>query len=269
MPERRFESTNAMTAISFENVGLSFGDQTIYKDISFDVAKKEFVCILGPSGCGKSTSLRIIGGLVEPDSGSVEVNGRLPSEQWNEIAFVFQAPRLAPWRTVLSNVLLGVELRFGRRAAKAQADRARQLLNSVGLSDSADKYPLMLSGGERQRVSICRALAVDPSIMLFDEPFSALDPVARRRLRQEIERIWLANDVTVVFVTHDIDEAIALADRIILLSRRPTSVLETIRVNAARPRDIANDPSLRATRSRLQELFNTLEDHPEQAESIS
>ncbi|MGE3925622.1 MAG: ABC transporter ATP-binding protein, partial [Lautropia sp.] len=176
---------------------------------------------------------------------------------WSEVAFVFQSPRLAPWRDALANVLLGAELRFGRRAARERAAQARALLELVGLADSAGKYPSMLSGGERQRVAIARALIVEPSIVLMDEPFSALDPNTRHRLRAEIERIWQRTGRTVVFVTHDIDEALTLADRIVLLSGKPTEVIESIAVTAARPRDPARDPALAALRERLQQLFRS------------
>lgn len=248
-----------MTAIEFRNVALSFGRDRIFEDISFQVAKGEFVCILGPSGCGKSTSLRLIGDLIDPDAGEVTVEGKQPSQTWSDIAFVFQSPRLAPWRNVLSNILLGVELRYGNAEAKRRTELAGRLLRMVGLSDSGNKYPLMLSGGERQRVAIGRALAVEPSIMLMDEPFSALDPNTRRRLRGEIERIWQETGITVVFVTHDIDEAIALADRIILMSNKPSRVLETIAVDEARPRDVNGSVALRAMRHRLHDLFFSLE----------
>ena len=251
------------TAIAFEGVGLTLGGERIYDSVDFAVSEGEFVCLLGPSGCGKSTSLRIIGDLLRPDSGRVLVNGRAPAEGWSEIAFVFQSPRLAPWRNALANVLLGVELRFGRAEARRRAARARELLALVGLSDSAAKYPLMLSGGERQRVAIARALAVDPSIILLDEPFSALDPNTRRRLRAELERIWLETKKTILFVTHDIDEALILADRIVLLSNKPTRVLEDIRVTAPRPRELSTnlsaDHALRAIKERLQVLFRSLE----------
>ncbi len=247
------------TAIAFEKVGLSLGGERIYDHVDFAVGAGEFVCLLGPSGCGKSTALRIIGDLLRPDSGRVLVGGRAPAEGWSEIAFVFQSPRLAPWRSVLANVLLGVELRFGRADARRRAGRATELLAMVGLADAASKYPLMLSGGERQRVAIARALAVDPAIILMDEPFSALDPNTRRRLRAEIERIWQGTGKTIVFVTHDIDEALTLADRIVLMSNKPTRVLETITVGAARPRDLKADSALRAARDRLQDLFRSLE----------
>lgn len=246
-------------AIMFDKVELALGGEPIYAGVDFHVAQGEFVCLLGPSGCGKSTSLRIIGDLLPPSAGRVEVNGKLPVESWQEIAFVFQSPRLAPWRTALANVLLGVELRFGKAEARRRIEKARALLHLVGLSASGGKYPLMLSGGERQRVAIARALAVDPSIVLMDEPFSALDPNTRRRLRVEIVRIWQETGKTILFVTHDIEEALVLADRIVLMSNKPTKVLETIVVDAPRPRNLA-DPRLAAQRERLDALFRTLED---------
>ena len=248
-----------MSAIEFKNVALSFGDDRIYDNISFEVAKGEFVCILGPSGCGKSTSLRLIGDLIAPDAGKITVNRKSPSETWSDIAFVFQSPRLVPWRNVSGNVLLGVELRYSKAEARRRSPLGAKLLEMVGLAGTGAKYPLMLSGGERQRVAIGRALAVEPSIMLLDEPFSALDPNTRRRLRGEIERIWQEAGITVVFVTHDIDEAIALADRIILMSNKPTRVLETIAIDEARPRDVNGSSHLRELRHRLHDLFSSLE----------
>ncbi len=246
-------------AIAFEGVRLKFGGETLYDGLDFTVGRGEFVCLLGPSGCGKSTSLRLIGDLLEPDSGTVRVDGRAPRDAWSEVAFVFQSPRLAPWRDALRNVMLGAELRFGRAEARRREPAARALLAMVGLADAAGKYPSMLSGGERQRVAIARALAVEPSIVLMDEPFSALDPNTRRRLRAEIERIWQHTGRTVLFVTHDIDEALTLADRIVLLSNKPTRVLETIAVDAARPRRLADDPRLAALREHLNRLFASLE----------
>ncbi len=222
--------------IVFENVDLAFGDEQIYDRLSFDVRRGEFVCILGPSGCGKSTSLRIIGGLLDVSNGRVSVDGRAPRDAWPEIAFVFQSPRLVPWRTALDNVLLGSELRFGAGDQERRRARANELLTLVGLAGDTRKYPSMLSGGERQRVAIARALAVDPKIVLMDEPFSALDPNMRARMRAEMERIWLETAKTVVFVTHDIDEALQLADRTVVLSNKPTHVLDIIELKTPRPR---------------------------------
>jgi len=253
-------------AIDFAGVRLRLGGEAIYDGIDFRVARGEFVCLLGPSGCGKSTSLRLIGDLIGADGGTVTVDGRPPREAWSDIAFVFQSPRLAPWRDALANVLLGVELRFGKAEARRRVARGRELLAMVGLADAERKYPSMLSGGERQRVAIARALAVDPSIVLMDEPFSALDPNTRGRLRAEIEQIWQRTGRTILFVTHDIDEALVLADRIVLLSNKPTRVLESIPVTAARPRRIADDPGLLAQRARLQQLFQSLEPKPDPQE---
>lgn len=246
-------------AIVLDSVRLSFGQETIYDSLDFSVARGEFVCLLGPSGCGKSTSLRLIGDLLAPQAGTVSVGGRSPSDAWREVAFVFQSPRLAPWRDALANVLLGVELRMGRPEARRREARAHELLALVGLSNSAHKYPSMLSGGERQRVAIARALAVDPDIVLMDEPFSALDPNTRRRMRAEIERIWQQTGRTILFVTHDIEEAMVLADRIVLLSNKPTRVLESIEVTAARPRNPSTDPGLQALREQLTRRFQSLE----------
>jgi NitT/TauT family transport system ATP-binding protein len=248
--------------IAFRDVAVAFGGDAIYDRLSFDVRKGEFVCILGPSGCGKSTSLRIVGGLLAATGGQVTVDGRTPQEAWPEIAFVFQSPRLVPWRTALGNVLLASELRFGHGKSRgdraARTARAMELLTLVGLANDTGKYPAMLSGGERQRVSIARALAVDPQIVLMDEPFSALDPNTRARLRGEMEQIWQRTGKTVVFVTHDVDEALQLADRIVLLSKKPTRVIEVLHADAKRPRSLS-DGTLGAQRQHLMELFRSLE----------
>ena len=247
--------------IAFENVGVAFGGEQVYERLSFDVRRGEFVCILGPSGCGKSTSLRIIGGLLDLNAGSITVDGRAPQDAWPEIAFVFQSPRLVPWRNALDNVLLGSELRFGSGDKEQRRARASELLSLVGLTDDARKYPSMLSGGERQRVAIARALAVDPKIVLMDEPFSALDPNMRGRMRVEMERIWLKTGKTVVFVTHDIDEALQLADRVVVLSNKPTHVVEIIELKTSRPRTLS-DPGLDTHRQKLVKLFRSLEQQP-------
>lgn len=244
--------------IAFESVGVTFGSEKIYDQLSFDVRRGEFVCILGPSGCGKSTLLRMIGGLLDVTSGHIVVDGRAPREAWPEIAFVFQSPRLAPWRTAIDNVLLGSELRFGVGDKARRRARATELLHLVGLAGDAGKYPSMLSGGERQRVAIARALAVDPKIILMDEPFSALDPNMRGRMRTEMERIWLETGKTVVFVTHDVDEALQLADRTVLLSNKPTRVLDILELRTPRPRTL-DDHDLDTHRQRVIKLFQSIE----------
>jgi NitT/TauT family transport system ATP-binding protein len=254
--------------ITIENVGLTFGQEQIYDRLSFDVRSGEFICILGPSGCGKSTLLRIIGGLLDPNIGRVTVDGRAPRDAWAEIAFVFQSPRLAPWRSALDNVLLGSELRFGSRDKERRRAQAIDLLRLVGLAADTGKYPSMLSGGERQRVAIARALSVEPKIVLMDEPFSALDPNMRLRMRVEMERIWLETGKTVVFVTHDIDEALQLADRTVVLSNKPTRVLEIIALQKARPRALA-DRDLDTRREKLVNLFRSLEQPVLHKESVA
>ena len=240
--------------IVFRDVEVALGGDRIYDRLNFEIRQGEFVCILGPSGCGKSTSLRVIGGLLDIAGGDVTVDGRSPHAAWSDIAFVFQSPRLVPWRTALGNVLLGSELRGGGGERAARTERAQELLALVGLAKDAHKYPSMLSGGERQRVAIARALAVDPQIVLMDEPFSALDPNTRQRLRAEMERVWQTTGKTVVFVTHDVDEALQLADRIIVLSGKPTRVLDVVTVDAPRPRALARG-DLAEQRRRLMGLL--------------
>jgi NitT/TauT family transport system ATP-binding protein len=250
--------------IRFDHVRLRFGDETIFEDLSLSIGRGEFVCILGPSGCGKSTALRLIADLLRPDGGSITVDGHDPREMWERLAFVFQSPRLAPWRTALDNVLLGIELRDCRLDRAQMRARAVEALDLVGLTNDAGKYPRMLSGGEKQRVALARALAVEPQIVLMDEPFSALDPNTRQRLRAEIASIWQKTGKTIVFVTHDVDEALTLADRILLLSKKPTRLIETITLDTPRPRSPDADACL-TRRQELMAMFANLE--PEGADA--
>jgi NitT/TauT family transport system ATP-binding protein len=252
----------ARRILTFEGVSTRLGGDAILEDLSFAVDEGEFLCILGPSGCGKSTSLRLVGDLLPVQAGRVRVDDKPPSQAWRSLAYVFQSPRLVPWRTALGNVALAMELRYDGMAKATMQARARELLALVGLERDVDKYPAMLSGGERQRVAIARALAVDPRIILMDEPFSALDLVTRGRLRAELVSIWQQTGKTVIFVTHDIEEALVLADRILLLSNKPTRVLETVVVRAPRPRALATSEELQRQRVRLHELFTHLEAEP-------
>ena len=255
--------------IGFDDVSVELTGERIYDALNFTVSRGEFLCILGPSGCGKSTCLRLIGGLLPVQGGCVAIEGRKPAEAWEQIAYVFQAPRLVPWRTALGNVMLAMELRFGRGARGEREARCRELLDLVGLGKDAEKFPRMLSGGERQRVAIARALAVEPKIILMDEPFAALDLNTRRRLRAEVVAIWEQTGKTIVFVTHDIDEALVLADRVILMSNKPTRVIETIAIDWARPRSIDTNSELRASRDHLHRLFRELEPGAEMADNNS
>ena len=253
-------TSDATPVVELKNIFLSFGSETVYRDLSFSVTDGEFLCILGPSGCGKSTLLRVIGDLLGVDMGTVTVDGLPAADAWQKIAYVFQSPRLLPWRNAIDNVILGQQLRFGRQVGKAaMRQRAEELLRLVGLGRDMRKLPAMLSGGERQRVAIARALAVDAPIILMDEPFSALDLTTRQRMRAEIVDIWRKTGKTIVFVTHEVNEAIELADRIVVLSAKPTEVLAVLPIDAPRPRDV-RAPELRAVHQQLADYLGAAAD---------
>ena len=242
--------------IQFRDLGLSFGSEQVYAGLDLEIREGELLCLLGPSGCGKSTALRVLAGLLHFDSGSVTIDGETPNERWRDMAFVFQNPRLLPWRTAKENVSLSMELRELGLDRAQREQRAEALLKLVGLEADGHKYPRMLSGGERQRVSLARALAVEPRIILMDEPFSALDPNTRLRMRRELIDIWQRTKKTIVFVTHDIDEAIDLADRIVLLSPKPTRVIDTLTIAEQRPRMLRANPVLMQQRDRILARFH-------------
>ncbi len=204
------------------------------REARFDVASGEFVSLLGPSGCGKSTLLLLIAGLLAPSRGAVRVDGAAVDGPRRDVGIVFQSPVLLPWRTVLDNVLLPVEMLKLRRAD--YEGRARDLLAMAGVDDFAATLPHELSGGMKQRVSICRALVHDPRLLLMDEPFSALDALTRDQMGLELLRIWERHKKTVIFVTHSIREAVFLSDRVLLMSPRPATVGFETEVKLARPR---------------------------------
>jgi NitT/TauT family transport system ATP-binding protein len=244
------------SAIEFDAVGLSLGGAKIYEELTFDIRPSEFVCLVGPSGCGKSTALRLIGDLLPFDAGTVSVEGRGPGEAWERLAYVFQSPRLLPWKDALDNAAFGLEMRRPELARSDRRARAGRQLERVGMGGDKHKMPSMLSGGERQRVAIARALALETDIILMDEPFSALDPTTRIRLREQLVDLWQEMGKTILFVTHDVDEALFLADRIIVLSPKPAHVVRAFSVDAARPRQIETDASLRRMRQEILDLFN-------------
>ena len=244
-------------AIAFEQVGLRLGGVNIYDALTFDVRRSEFVCLLGPSGCGKSTALRLVGDLLPVQEGAVLVEGRSPAAAWERLAYVFQSPRLLPWKDALDNAAFGLEMRAPAMPTDERRARAAKELRRLGLGADAHKMPLMLSGGERQRVAIARALALEPAIILMDEPFSALDPNTRARLRQQLIDLWQGTGKTILFVTHDVDEALTLADRIIVLSPKPARVVHVRNISAVRPRLIESDTGLREARRELLALFAT------------
>jgi NitT/TauT family transport system ATP-binding protein len=204
--------------------------------VSLEVKEKEFVSIVGPSGCGKSTLLKLVAGLVAPSGGHVRIGGREVLAPFPDVGIVFQSAVLLPWRTVLDNVMFSVEM-LGR-APEGYRDRARGLLALAGLEGFERKYPWELSGGMQQRVAICRALVHDPSILLMDEPFGALDAMTREEMSFELLRIWEERRKTILFVTHSISEAILLSDRVVVMSARPGRVLRVLDIGLPRPRAV-------------------------------
>jgi NitT/TauT family transport system ATP-binding protein len=230
--------------LAFQNVRKEFRRSTdaapspAIDDVSFVLGKREFVSVVGPSGCGKTTLLRIASGMVEPTAGKLTFEN---SERRVATGFVFQNASLFPWRTVAQNIAYGLELERNRRrtklSGKAAQDRVHELIEVVGLRGFADYYPAEISGGMRQRCNLARALAIQPELLLMDEPFSALDAQTREELQLELQRISTELGTTVLFVTHDIREAAFLSDRIVVLSRRPSTVLEIVTIAQPRPRD--------------------------------
>jgi sulfonate transport system ATP-binding protein len=204
------------------------------KQINLDIKENEFICFIGPSGCGKTTLLRIIAGLEEPSSGGIYLNGDLIKGPGPERGMVFQEYSLFPWRTVLDNVAFGPELQGVHKDERYE--RARQYIRMVDLERFEARFPHELSGGMKQRVAIARALVNDPKAILMDEPFGALDAQTRNIMQSELLRIWEKEKKTVVFVTHSVDEAIYLADRIVILSARPGSIKDIIEIDLPRPR---------------------------------
>ncbi len=221
------------------------------KDINLDIPDGQFVCLLGPSGCGKSTLLNAIAGFALPSSGSITTNGKLVAEPGPDRGMVFQEYALFPWMTVEQNVAFGLEIK-GVAKAEIQA-RVTQLLDKLGLIDFRSRFPKDLSGGMRQRVAIARVLALDSPIMLMDEPFGALDALTRRNLQDELLRIWDEFKKTIVFVTHSIEEAIYLADRIVVMTYRPGTIKRDITVTLPRLRDPAA-PEFNALKRELGQL---------------
>ena len=244
--------------IVFQNVCLKFDKVSILENLNFSVEKGEFICLLGPSGCGKSTILRLIGDLLACTSGVIRVAGGPANAAWEKIAYVFQNPRLLPWKNALENAAFGVEMRFPELGAKERLDLASEQLAKVGLANDMQKMPIMLSGGERQRVALARALALKPEIILMDEPFSALDPNTRRVLRLQLIELWKEAGNTIIFVTHDIDEALELGDRILVLGTKPASVQNIIEPKVRRPREIEINEKLRKIKVNLIQEFGKI-----------
>ena len=210
------------------------GDILALDEIDLDIASGEFVSIVGPSGCGKSTLLRCIGGLIPATGGSIRIGGEEIRGPDARIGYVFQKAVLLPWRTVENNLLLPFEI--NGRTTEANRDGVQKILQMVGLSDYAQHRPTELSGGMQQRVSVARALVMSPSILMMDEPFGALDAQTRESMNEELLRIWREAETTIVFVTHDIGEALFLSDRIVIMSAQPGGIQNIIDVDIPRPR---------------------------------
>jgi NitT/TauT family transport system ATP-binding protein len=240
------EVTGPKLEISHLSKGFQRGSSNaipVLDDLSLAIADLEFVAIVGPSGCGKSTFLRIVDGLIPPDSGSIRLNGRLVNGPGHGRGMVFQSFDLFPWRTAIGNVEFGLEMK-NLPGAERRA-RARHWIELVGLQGFENSYPHQLSGGMQQRVGIARALAIEPEVLLMDEPFGALDVQTRDLLQDELLAIWQSERKTVLFVTHSIEEAIYLADRVLIFSPRPARIERVLEIPFGRPRreDMKSDPT--------------------------
>lgn len=223
--------------VRLEKITKSYGPTTIIGPTSISIADGEFVSILGPSGCGKSTMLSMIAGLAEPSTGSVHANGGPVTGPGPDRGMVFQNHALLPWMTARGNIEFGLKSVRPKMSAQQRTQVANHHLAQVGLSDAAHRRPARLSGGMQQRVGLARAFAIDPQILLLDEPFGALDALTRRELQLQLLDIWEASRRTVVMVTHDVDEAILLSDRVLVMSRSPeATVIADIKVGLPRPR---------------------------------
>lgn len=225
---------------------------SVLRDLRLDVQGGEALAIVGPSGCGKTTLLRVLAGLESPDKGEVLIDGHPVQGVGTERAIIFQEPRLLPWLTVLGNVAFGLDVR-GTPRAEAEA-RARHYIRLVGLGDFEDAYPSQLSGGMAQRVGIARALTVQPEILLLDEPLGALDAMTKLTMQEELARIWREEKVSLILVTHDLEEAIFLADRVLVLPKERGTVPRLIEVGLPRPRD-RSEPRFVEMRRRLMAEF--------------
>ena len=262
MTTAKGDTSNAATPhILIQNVSKTYasprGDVLALTDVSLSIRNGEFVSLLGPSGCGKSTLLKLVAGLDTATTGSLSLAGEPIVGPPVGLGMVFQKDVLLDWRNVLQNVMLPVE--FQDLDQSKYLDRAKQLLTLFGLGEFLDKHPWELSGGMRQRVAIGRALVTDPSLLLMDEPFGALDALTRDELNLELQDIWMRSGKTIIFVTHSIAEAILLSDRVCVMAARPGRIIEILDIDFPRPRTLAvrEDPKFSAYTRRVRQIFET------------
>ena len=253
---------NSNVEIMLKDIGMVYKtndgrDVTALTGVSLDIQKGEFISLLGPSGCGKTTLLRIIADLLQPTSGEISIAGESPRDARlsKKYGIVFQSPVLYDWRTVKKNIMLPLEIMHISKAERE--DRAMKMLDIVGLTEFANHYPNQLSGGMQQRVGIARALAIQPQILLMDEPFSALDEFTKEKLHEDLLRIWAKTNKTIIFVTHNIQEAVFLSSRICVLSPHPGRLSAVIDVDLPRPRtmDIKDTPEFTAYVAKVRNSF--------------
>jgi NitT/TauT family transport system ATP-binding protein len=254
-------AANATPFVRVENVAKRYASRSgeginAIEQVSLDIPRGSFISLVGPSGCGKSTLLKMIGRLLPPSSGRIVFHGIRKTEARPPLGVVFQESLLLPWRTILANVELPIDVKHLDRAEGRR--RAKALLRTVGLEGFEQKYPFELSGGMQQRAAIARALAGEPELLLMDEPFGALDALTREQMTEELQSIWAATGKTIVFVTHSISEAVYLSDRVIVMSGRPSRILDDIRIDLPRPRslDMMSDPAFGAYAIRIRHLLS-------------
>jgi NitT/TauT family transport system ATP-binding protein len=229
-------SSSAAAKVRFRDITMRFGGTDVLENIDLDVREGEFVCILGPSGCGKSTLLNVVGGFLQPTQGSVTIDGEPVVGPDPRRIFVFQERGVFPWLTVEGNIGFGLY----RLGAAEKRERIAHYVQLVGLRGFERSYPRELSGGMKQRLEVARALAVDPDVLYLDEPFGALDSITRLQMRGELLRIWEAEKKTILFVTHDIEESVQLADRVVVMSARPATIRRVVDIDIPHPRDLSS-----------------------------
>ena len=232
------------------------GEVLALDKLNLSVESSSFVSVLGPSGCGKSTLVRLVSGLLKPTAGQVEFNGQVIKGARDDVGVAFQQAALLPWKTALDNVLLPMSLTG--KPPRLHQEQARDLLDLVGLKGFHDRYPFELSGGMQQRVSLARSLIRNPSVLVMDEPFSALDAMTRENMMVELQRIWLEKKPSVLFITHSIQEAVFLSDRVVVMSGRPGKIVADVKIDIPRPRSIDTlySPEFIAMSNHLRSIFD-------------